>query len=68
MKFARVEVEVDAWVVAGRRLRSVDPIRFAQLLELAEQIVDAHENPDTPVRPSLLFRTPDRGDTSVGYD
>lgn len=37
--------ELDGWVRVMRRMRCVDPKRFAALLAIADQVVAAHDDP-----------------------
>lgn len=56
MKIAVIgpEQDADAWNAAGRRLREVDPRRFADLLELAQRMVAAHDDPVAAARADRL--------------
>lgn len=37
--------ELDGWVRVMRRMRRVDPKRFAALLAIADEVVAAHDDP-----------------------
>lgn len=44
------------WTTVGRELRKVDPRRFAELLELAERIVQLHKDPLRTGKPRVRLK------------
>lgn len=47
------------WLATGKRLRDLDPQRFAKILELAREYVEAYDG--TPAEPTAPTRRAPRG-------
>jgi hypothetical protein len=52
-------IEADAWERVGEELRRVDPVRYIELLRLAEGIVQAHKDPAARLSRDALHIVPE---------
>lgn len=51
-------IEADEWERVGEELRRVDPLRYAEILRLAKQVVEAHRDPAARILRDALHVVP----------